>query len=217
MTSGTAMRRVRDPRRSAGLWERRSLRLRQRCLLRCLPFRTLLGATRVHRVVSSRRNVFSQLPAHRANVSDDLLNLVVGNLLAKRRHTIRTALDDRRVDVFRVFTIDPFFIHQWWSNSATTVEVTSGAVVLRVKPLAFIGFVGAFLRRVLHRLLRPGRSRMNIAHRHVVRLETWRRLAELSLFAFARRDEQAQTHTKEQLSKHPWLLSPDRLVELCSL
>jgi len=93
---------------------------------------------RIHVVIARRCNVLAQLSTHRLNVGDDLLYLAVGNLLPERRHAIRTAFDDRRVNVFRLVTIDPFLIHEWRPNPATAVEVTTAAVVLRKQTLAFV-------------------------------------------------------------------------------
>ena len=76
---------------------------------------------------------------------NELLHLVVGNLLTKRRQAVRAAFDDRCVNVFRVLTVDPFFVHQRWSNTAAAVEVTTAAVVLRKQSLAFVGIEGALV------------------------------------------------------------------------
>src|SRR5689334_9097829 len=129
------------------------------------PLGALLGTARVHVVVASWLDVFSQLTTQRANVSNQLAHLAIGNLVTKRRHAVRASFDDGRVNIFRVFTIDPFLIHQWWSNTPATVEVTAATVVLHEAPLAFVGIKGAFVGRVLHRLRETGSAWMNVAHR----------------------------------------------------
>ena len=82
-------------------------------------------------------DIFFQQSSERTHIRDDFPDLIVGNFAAESGHAVRAAFDDRLVNVFRVAAIDPFFVHERWSHTATSVRVAADAVVPVVKSLAF--------------------------------------------------------------------------------
>src|ERR671932_52205 len=80
--------------------------------------RALLAAARVHVVVARGRHVLRQLPAHRADVADQLPDLRVRHLLPERGHAVRPPLDDGLEDVRRVAAVDPLLVLQRRADAA---------------------------------------------------------------------------------------------------
>src|SRR5262249_43663201 len=96
----------------------------------------------LHVSAPSRGSILSYQPTQRAHIRDQLPDLVVGNLAAKRRHAVGTALQDDREDRGRRTAMDPFPIHQGWPNTTTAMRMAADAAEPRKETLALCNGIG---------------------------------------------------------------------------
>ena len=114
------------------------------------------------------------IPAWTPHVGRELPDLVLGQLAAPRRHSVRPALGDGCGDLVDAPAVAPLVVHQRRPHSASTVAVAADAVHLRIELLAAgdrVGVVvvklGAIIERgrvaaarVDRRWAHPGRDRL---------------------------------------------------------
>src|SRR6185503_3400629 len=142
------------------------------CLHRRLRTPSVLRRAVTHVIAAAWQDVDRLVAAHRLDVRDQFPHLLIGDLVAPRRHAVRTAFDDRFEDVAGRAAVDPLVVHQWRAHATAAMGVAASAVELVEETLAFRGAVRVSLKWALvrfrerlaarkewaeHRLLRPSR------------------------------------------------------------
>src|SRR3954453_627558 len=97
-----------EPERAARAFSRRMLRAGWLRLLRVLqrPRRP-----RLHRIVTRRPYRGGYETAQRTDIGDQLPDLLLGDLVAERRHPVRAPFENGLVDVAGLAAVDPFVVH----------------------------------------------------------------------------------------------------------
>src|SRR5438309_275483 len=73
----------------------------------------------------------------RADIRDELPDLIFGNLSAPGGHSIGAPLHNRVEDIFRRRAVSPLVLHQRRPDSASTIRVAAGAVIPTEQALPF--------------------------------------------------------------------------------
>src|SRR5436309_7917421 len=107
-----------------------------------------LGFLALHVIGARVRYVDPQLSAERADVRHQLPDLVLGNLTAERRHTIRAAFDDCVVNLAWLCAVNPIGIDQRGPDPPATIGMAAGAVVSAKEALAFGNGISVLFVRV---------------------------------------------------------------------
>ena len=97
----------------------------------------LLSLYERHFIGARGCNIGRKLATHRADVSDEFPDLVVGNLALEGRHAVGAALNDIAVDLLGAAAVDPLIIHEGGADASTAVGVAADAVERRVQALTF--------------------------------------------------------------------------------
>src|SRR5438105_3739299 len=84
--------------------------------------------TEVHVIVPGRAHRRAPQSAHRSHVSDNLPHLLITEFPLEAGHSVRTAFDNRVVDLSGIASVNPLVIYQRRSNSSAAVEVTSNTI-----------------------------------------------------------------------------------------
>src|SRR4051794_37739523 len=104
--------------------------------------RSILRGPRVLLVVAARRRRLRPVGTDSLNITCDLPDLLGGHLVAKRRHSLRTAVPDRCEDRHRLWTIIPPPVEQGRADTALPFAVTTLAAKPRIQSLALRQIVG---------------------------------------------------------------------------
>src|SRR4051794_14366694 len=99
----------------------------------------------MHVIVATRRSIRGHITAHRANISRDLPNLVLGDLVAERRHAIRPPVAYGGDDVVDFTAIDPLVIHERGADPAAAIRMTAVTVEPGEKLFALAELIGILL------------------------------------------------------------------------
>src|SRR4051812_18615907 len=153
-------------------------------------------------IVPCRRRSARPQCADAPNISNELPNLGVYDLAAERWHPIRTPFDDRRKNLLRGASVNPFVVHQRGTHSAAAMGVAAHAVEGREELLPLADGVGVLVKAVLWdgRLSRAA-SGMQIGQRIWRALFRRRACLEVALLAFAGREDKKKSRNNEERRK----------------
>src|SRR4051812_48013732 len=154
-------------------------------------------------IVPCRRRSARPQCADAPNISNELPNLGVYDLAAERWHPIRTPFDNRRKNLLRGASVNPFVVHQRGTHSAAAMGVAAHAIEGREELLTLADGVGVLVKAVLRdRRLSSATSGMQIAQRIWWALFRRGGSLEVALLPLAAHEGKSETQTENQESRN---------------
>src|SRR4051812_43460028 len=136
---------------------------------RMLSRREGFGLFALHVIGARVGDIHRQLSAERTHVRHELPNLILRDLPGERRHAVRPAFHDRVVDLPGFDAVNPVSIYERRTDTASTIGVTSRAVVGTEKTFALRDGIRILLVRIGKCWCGSGRAGMKLAELHVMR------------------------------------------------